>query len=403
MAMLSETSCKAIIVTPAYRLNLFGFLASSELCDAGGDFATNVGFWDQRLALEWTWQNISYFDGDSSNITIGGYSAGAHSTFHQLAYDLSVPDSKSIVRRALMLSNGPGMQPKTLDEAQTQFEELLGALHIPLDLPAAEKITRIRSLDAKILIKSSTDLKYHQFRAVTDGSFVRHGLFNEIDTGGFARQMVRKGIKLIIGECSDEHFVYGTWRPPTDSFDSLFRRLQADYSLSACEALANYYYPDRKLPKGCANWQDAFGRIYADVQIHHLERGMVGALVRHGAGDLIYRYRTEWRAQCCDKGWPKEWGVTHGTDMTSIWFWGNGEQLSKREKKMVKSAFHDNFAKFLKGEDMEWGTQHPLHIRRMTPDGSVVCEEDPHMEEGVRVWNVLKKVGATGVQRNAKL
>jgi carboxylesterase type B len=401
--MLSETTCKAIIVTPAYRLNLIGFLASPELCEASPDFATNVGFWDQRLALEWTWQNISYFGGDASNITVGGYSAGSHSTFHQLAYDLAVSDSKSIIRRALMLSNGPGMQPKSLDEAQAQFEELLGALQIPLDLPAAEKLTKLRTLDAKTLIKASTGLKYHQFRAVTDGSFVRHGLFNEIDTGIIARQMKRRGVKLIIGECRDEHFVYGTWRPPTNSFDSLFRRLQADYSLSACEALAKYYYPDGKLPTGCANWQDAFGRIYADVQIHHLERGMVEALVRHGAGDLIYRYRIEWRAQCCDKGWPKEWGVTHGTDMTSIWFWGNGEQLSKKEKKLVKNAFHDNFARFVKGEDLDWGTEHPLHIRRMASDGSVVCEEDPYLEDGLRVWNVLKKVGATGIPRNAKL
>lgn len=403
IAMLSETACKAIIVMPAYRLNLIGFLASPELCKASPDFVTNAGFWDQRLALEWTWQNVSYFGGDASNITIGGYSAGSHSTFHQLAYDLGLPDAKSIIRRAMMLSNGPGIQPKSLSEAQAQFEELLSALHIPLDLPASEKLANLRSLDAKSLIQATFNLKYHQFRAVTDGAFVRHTLFNEIDTGVFAARMKSRGIKLIMGECRDEHFVYGTWRPPADNFESLFTRLQADYSLSACEALAQYYYPGGKLPSSCANWQDAFGRIYADVQIHHLERGMVDALVRHGAGDLIYRYRIEWRAQCCDKGWPKEWGVTHGTDMTSIWFWGNGEQLGDGEKKMVKSAFHDNFAKFLKGEELQWGTRHPLHLRRMKPDGSVICEEDPYLEEGVRVWDVLKKVGATGVPKNAKL
>lgn len=36
----------------------------------------NYGFWDQRLALEWTYKNISYFGGDASNITVAGYSAG---------------------------------------------------------------------------------------------------------------------------------------------------------------------------------------------------------------------------------------------------------------------------------------------------------------------------------------
>lgn len=130
---------------------------------------------------------------------------------------------------------------------------------------------------------------------------------------------------------------------------------------------------------------------------------MVDALVRHGAGSLIYRYRIEWRAQCCDKKWPKEWGATHVTDM-AIWFWGDGEHLSKKEKKLIKDAFHDNLARFLKGEELDWGTENPLHIRTLTPDGTVLCQEDQRLEEGLKVWNVLKRVGATGRNhQNAKL
>ncbi|KAF2801038.1 alpha/beta-hydrolase [Melanomma pulvis-pyrius CBS 109.77] len=400
--LLSETACKAIIVSPGYRLNLFGFLASSELREASPDFAANVGFWDQRLALEWTWQNISYFGGDPSNITIGGYSAGSHSTFHQLAFDLGVSDSKSIVRRALMFSNGPGLQPKSFDEAQMQFNELLEKLRIPLDVSPAEKLAKLRTLDPKTLIKASENMKYHQFRATTDGSFVRHGLLNEIDNGSFAHQMKRRGVKLIMGECRDEHFIYGTWRPPKNSFDSLFRRLQADYPLAACEALVEHYYPNQKLPAGCKDWPDAFGRIYADIQIHHLERGMANALVRHGAGDLIYRYRMEWRAKCCDEWYKKEWGVTHGTDM-SIWFWGGNGHLSKKEKVLAKKGFVDNLAKFLNGEELDWGTEHPLGVRTLTPKGTIVCEVDKRMEEGLKVWEVLKRVGATGLPLSAKL
>ncbi|KAF2003667.1 paraben-hydrolyzing esterase precursor [Amniculicola lignicola CBS 123094] len=400
--MLSETECKVIVVVPGYRLNLFGFLASPEMHSEEKGFEANVGFWDQRLALEWAWQNISYFGGDASNITIGGYSAGSHSTFHQLAYDLGVPDEKSIVKRALMLSNGPGMQPKSLDSAQTQFEELLSKLDIPLDLPASEKLVKLRGMDAKTLLEASMHMKYHQFRAVTDGSFVRRGLLNEIDNGVFAKRMVRRGIKLIMGECEAEHFVYGQWRPPQNSFDSLLTRLEADYPLTACEALMKYYYPDQKLPAGCKDWQDAFGRIYADIQIHHLERGMVNALVHHGAGDLIYRYRMEWRAKCCDNMWFKGWGVTHGTDM-AIWFWGGEHRLTAKEKPLVKRAFHSNLTKFLKGEELDWGTEHPLQIRTLKSTGTIVCEEDSRLEEGLKVWEILKSVGSTGLPRNAKL
>ncbi|KAF2654905.1 paraben-hydrolyzing esterase precursor [Lophiostoma macrostomum CBS 122681] len=396
-AMLSETACKAIVVMPAYRLNVFGFLASSELYrSSSSEYSTNVGFWDQRMALEWTWQNINYFDGDASNITIAGYSAGSHSTFHQLAYDLGVPDSKAIIKRALMLSNGPGLQPKSLDEAQEQFNELLKELRIPLTTSVTEKLGRLRKLDPKTLLKATMRMDLHQFRAVTDGSFVRHDLLHEIDSGVFAQRMQRRGIKLLIGECRDEHSVYGTWRPPKNTFASLQTRLHADYPLSAVEVFLAHYCPDGKLPTNCRNWKDAFGRIYADLQVHHLERGMVNALVRHGAGALVYRYRIEWRAKCCDDWLPKEWGVTHGSDQRPIWLWGSGLALSGEEKDIIRHAFHENLARFVNGEELDWGTSHTLRIRTLKPDGSVKIEEDSRLEEGVKVWDLLKKVGATG-------
>ena len=62
---------------PAYRLNVFGFLASSELLQEGSELgAGNYGLWDQRAALEWTVENIKYFNGDPTQITLGGFSAG---------------------------------------------------------------------------------------------------------------------------------------------------------------------------------------------------------------------------------------------------------------------------------------------------------------------------------------
>lgn len=78
-ALLGETDFNAIVVMPAYRLNVFGFLYSSELeSDAAsvGETVGNHGFWDQRLALEWTRDNIDLFNGNASEVTIGGYSAG---------------------------------------------------------------------------------------------------------------------------------------------------------------------------------------------------------------------------------------------------------------------------------------------------------------------------------------
>jgi carboxylesterase type B len=110
-----QSAFRAIIVAPAYRLNALGFLCSRELqaeALANEETAGNLGFWDQRLALEFISAHISAFDGDPNNITVGGYSAGSHSSFQQLAHELYyVPDQEAIIKRIIMWSNSPGGKP----------------------------------------------------------------------------------------------------------------------------------------------------------------------------------------------------------------------------------------------------------------------------------------------------
>jgi hypothetical protein len=87
----------------------------------------------------------------------------------------------------------------------------------------------------------------------------------------------------------------------------------------------------------------------------------------------------------------------------AIWFWGNGEKLRRGEKEVVKKAFHEPLRAFMKGEEMDWGSRHPLQIRTLKSDGSVSIEEDTRLEDGLLLWNALKKVGATGHLRLSKL
>lgn len=78
------------MVLPAYRLNVFGFLASQELAEEDSDRGVgNYGFWDQRAALEWITQNIVHFKGDPTQITLGGFSAGMCRSFLSLVLETS--------------------------------------------------------------------------------------------------------------------------------------------------------------------------------------------------------------------------------------------------------------------------------------------------------------------------
>ena len=66
------------------------------------------------------------------------------------------------------------------------------------------------------------------------------------------------------------------------------------------------------------------------------------------------------------------------------------------EKQIALKTFHEPLSRFLKGEEMDWGTQHAMQLRTLKKDGNVAIEEDIRLEEGLRLWNALKTAGATG-------
>jgi para-nitrobenzyl esterase len=80
-----------ILVSVAYRVNIFGWFAHPEITAAHPDEPTNFGFLDQLAALKWVNRNIAAFGGDPGNVTIAGQSAGGGSVLAHLASPLSRP------------------------------------------------------------------------------------------------------------------------------------------------------------------------------------------------------------------------------------------------------------------------------------------------------------------------
>ncbi|KAJ5222648.1 CAZyme family CE10 [Penicillium citrinum] len=404
-ALLGETDFKAVVVMPAYRVNLFGFLYSSELAQdaaAVGETVGNHGFWDQRLALEWTKEYIHLFGGNPDKITISGYSAGANSVFHQLAYDLRQPDDQIIVRQAIMFSNSPAVQPKSPVETQVQFNQLLAALSIPQTLSGPEKLARLRSLPPKTLLDAAKTIEVHQFRPTTDGGFVIPSLFSSLDSGEFAAKLVSRNIRLLLGECRDESHLYATWFPPKgNTLSALRTRLIADYPEHIVDTVLPLHYPTGQLPPGCKDWtKDAWGQIYADMQVYQMQRGLIHALTSNKAGvsaeHLLYRYRIEFRASCMDAKMPAEWGVTHSSDYP-LWFWGNGDSLTESEKKVTHEAFIGPLARFVQNtrdDGFGWETS-GFGVRTMKADGTVEITKDRLWDEGVRVWKAVRAADLT--------
>ncbi|KAJ2981917.1 hypothetical protein NQ176_g1729 [Zarea fungicola] len=147
------------VVTFNYRLGRLGFLAHPEL-SAESQYKTsgNYGILDQIAALEWVQRNIKAFGGNSTNVTLGGASAGA-SSIHILR---SAPAAKGLFSKVICES-GPGVTP-VLD----------GNGHVASfsSLRAAEEAGRdlLESLGAKSIdelrnVPSERILKVHLHRA----------------------------------------------------------------------------------------------------------------------------------------------------------------------------------------------------------------------------------------------
>lgn len=124
-----ETLAKkgVVVVTIAYRLGVFGYLASDELAEESENHTTgNYGLLDQIQALKWMNENIASFDGDPDNITIVGESAGASSVN---AICVS-PLAKGLFKRAVAESSGIcAVQPyhtfRTIEDAKKVSKDIL--------------------------------------------------------------------------------------------------------------------------------------------------------------------------------------------------------------------------------------------------------------------------------------
>ncbi|KAK5008345.1 hypothetical protein LTR39_005198, partial [Cryomyces antarcticus] len=88
-----------VVVSTNYRTNVFGFPSSPELSPTGH----NLGFLDQRFALDWVQRNIHAFGGDPAKVTIFGESAGA---FFVDAILTSFPKGSSPPFRGAILESG---------------------------------------------------------------------------------------------------------------------------------------------------------------------------------------------------------------------------------------------------------------------------------------------------------
>jgi para-nitrobenzyl esterase len=221
-----------VLVSVAYRLGAFGFLAHPELSRESGKGSGNYGLQDQIAGLQWVKANIAKLGGDPNRVTIFGESAGGIAVSMLAAS----PAAKGLFQRAISESGGSFGSPRYSNEggvnvpplkvAETKGQAFLAKL-------GANDIKAARALTAGAIQKAigpglaATD----SFWPVFDGDVLPGDQYELYQAKRF------NDTPVLIGTNSDEGGLFVAPGMTTARFEQLVR---AGYGPRADAILAAY-------------------------------------------------------------------------------------------------------------------------------------------------------------------
>jgi para-nitrobenzyl esterase len=190
---------EVVLVSVAYRVGPFGFLAHPELSRESGKGSGTYGIQDMIAGLKWVKANIAQFGGDPSNVTIFGHSAGGGA----VSILAASPVAKGLFHRVICMSGGsfaplqtsnqagPGMGIPTLELAESRGEEFLKKL-------GATHIKAARALSAEEIQKSAGSGMGGGFRPAADRYIIPRDLYSLYQAGRF------NDTPILLGNTSEE-------------------------------------------------------------------------------------------------------------------------------------------------------------------------------------------------------
>ena len=183
-----------VLVSVAYRVGPFGFLAHPELSRESGRGSGDYGLEDQIASLKWVRDNIAKFGGDPHRVTIFGESAGGIS----ISMLAASPLAKGLYQRAISESggsltpphSGPGQGVPTLKTAEETGKAFLASL-------GANDIKTARELPAEKILGASRGGR-RGFWPALDGHVIVGDEYSLYEAGRF------NDTPVLIGTNSDE-------------------------------------------------------------------------------------------------------------------------------------------------------------------------------------------------------
>jgi carboxylesterase type B len=142
-----------ILVTQNYRMSVFGFFHGNNSQEPG-----NLALWDQTAGLTWIQENIEFFGGDASRVTLFGQSAGSAS----VGMHITSPVSSSMFNRAIMMSGSSyaTLPPIANIDRSRKMAQYLGCKYVEGD---TSWINCMKNVSSEDILNAMTSNSYFQF------------------------------------------------------------------------------------------------------------------------------------------------------------------------------------------------------------------------------------------------
>ena len=191
-----------VLVSVAYRVGPFGFLAHPELrTESGGKASGNFGLQDQIAGLRWVKENIARFGGDPSRVTIFGESAGGSS----VSFLATSPAAKGLFHRVISESGVPFLSAISVDAGEERGKKFLAEL-------GATDIRAARALSAE---------------AIQNGKFEPSAVADDVTVADDAYGHYLRGefhdTPLLVGSNSDDGGMFAPSLSSSEAFEKAVR------------------------------------------------------------------------------------------------------------------------------------------------------------------------------------
>jgi len=221
-----------IVVSPNYRLGVFGFFSYPELTKESGRHSSgNYTFLDQVAALQWVVRNIAAFGGDPHNLTIAGESAGSFS----ISALMASPLSRNLFQRAIGESGAffphrkeGGLPLKPLAETEQFGMKFAESLR-------AKSLAELRAIPGDKLLHAAA-----QFHNAFDFTPNIDGYFLPASVETIFRQGAQSHVPLLAGWNADEGKIAVLNAPQKPTAKSFAEEARKRFGDQAAEFLKLY-------------------------------------------------------------------------------------------------------------------------------------------------------------------